>query len=182
MISLSLFTNWGGKGSGKRRDLYCNDAKTFVSVHFVRERCNKKFDSFPLKTDEDRDRCAKWYEEHNNPDRFMDIVSLYMHERKIKKEEICKGYGLQSSIFEKESSSKCPVEKWQAIAICFGLDLNLAEARALMKTVGYALSNSSETDLVIRYCFENDVFELADINYILQKMFDLTLNQLPSDL
>ena len=70
------------------------------------------------------------------------------------------------------------VEKWEAVAVCLGLDLNISEARALLKSAGYALTNSSETDLAIRYCFENDVYLLEDVNYILNNIFERNLNQI----
>lgn len=184
VIYLSIFSNLSGKGLNKKRDIYCDEASAFVSVHFVQERRDKQysFRNLPLKTDADRDRCEKWYQEHDNPNNFMEIVFLYLQERKIKVQEICKEYELQASLFNETSTMNNPVEKWQAIAICFGLDLNLAEARVLLKTVGYSLSNSSKSDLIIRYCFENDIYELSDINYILQTLCNIILKQIPSEI
>lgn len=180
VIVLSIFSKFGNKGINKKLDTYCDEARTFIQVHYVRERGSAKyaFNTLSLKSDPDRDACKEWYESHGNPDNFQDIVELYLKENNVSPATICAEYGLENSIFNKISSSACPVEKWEAIAICFGLDLNLAESRQLLKTAGYALTNSSETDLIIRYCLENNIYKLSDINYILDKICERKLNEI----
>lgn len=180
MISLSIFNIFSSRNTNKKRDTYCEEAKIFIQVHYVRERGSDKyaFNTLVLRNDSERDKCREWYASHDNPDNFMDIVKIYLTENKIKAADICSEYGLDTKLFSNTSSVSCPVEKWEAIAICFGLDLNIAESRALLKTAGYALTNSSETDLVIRYCLENDIYLLDDINYILKKLYDRTLSEI----
>ena len=175
---MSIFSNIGQKANIKRCEAYCKDAENFVQVHFVRERDSDRyaFNKFNLKNDPDQDRCESWYASHGNPDNFSKIVELYLSESDLKAATICNEYGLESRFFS--SDTAISVEKWEAIAICFGLDLNIVEARALLKTAGYALTNSSRSDLVIRYCLENDIYMLPDINYILKKLCDRTLDQL----
>lgn len=178
MIILSIFSGFNSKSLNKKRDIYCEEAETFIQVHFVRERDSERyaFNTLPLKSDPEREECMEWYNAHGNPDKFSDIVELYLDESKLKAATLCNEYSLESKVFS--NTSGCSVEKWEAIAICFGLDLNLSEARALLKTAGYALTNSSKTDLIIRYCFENDIYKLSDINYILQKLCERNLNQI----
>lgn len=180
VINLSIFDIFNNKGANKKRDTYCEEAKIFIQVHYVRERGSGKyaFNTLTLKDDSERDKCNEWYAAHDNPDNFMDIVKIYLAENKIKPNDICSEYGLDSKIFSTSSSTVCPVKKWEAVAICFGLDLNISEARALLKTAGYALTNSSETDLIIRYCLENDIYLLDDVNYILKNICDRTLPEI----
>lgn len=179
MIYLSIFSAFNSKSLTKKRKTYCDDAEIFVQVHFVRERDSERyaFNTLTLKSDPEREACSLWYKEHGNPDNFLDIVEIYLEENKLKAATLCNEYKLESRVFT-NNSGNCSVEKWEAIAICFGLDLNLSEARALLKTAGYALTNSSKTDLIIRYCFENDVYRLEDINYILKKLCERTLDQI----
>lgn len=175
---MSIISFWSSKSLNKKRDILCEDTKIFVQVHFVREKSLEKYNLLKLKSDPQREECIKWYEEHNNPSNFQEIVSYYLKERKIKKEYICKEYNLVSSVFNIVPQGSNIINKWEAIAICFGLDLNISQARILLNTLNYSLSNSSETDLVIRYCFENDIYEADDINYILTKLYNLKLEQL----
>lgn len=180
VIILSIFSGFNSKTLNKKRETYCEEANIFIQVHFVRERDSDRyaFNTLPLKSDPEREACTEWYKFHGSPDNFLDIVELYLDENKLKAATLCTEYGLESKIFTRTSNGGCTVEKWEAIAICFGLDLNIAETRALLKTAGYALTNSSKTDLIIRYCFENDIYKLADINYILQKLCERDLSQI----
>lgn len=180
MIILSIFSGLGSRTLNKKRETYCKEADTFIQVHYVRERDSDRyaFNTLPLKSDSERDACMEWYKSHGNPDKFLDVVELYLEENKIRTDTLCKEYGMESKVFSKSSSGGYTVEKWEAIAICLGLGLNLAETRALLKTSGYALTNSSKADLIIRYCIENQICKLADINYILQKICGRDLNQI----
>lgn len=170
-----LFKNSKSK---KYEQLY-EEAKTFIQVHYVRERGSERyaFNTLSIKSDPEREACEEWYKSHGDPELFQDIVQLYLNENHIKSSTLCTEYNLESRVFSKNNSS-FSVEKWEAVAVCFGLDLNISEARALLKRAGYALTNSSESDLVIRFCLENDIYELKDINYLLTKICDRTLEQI----
>jgi hypothetical protein len=54
-------------------------------------------------------------------------------------------------------------------AIAFGLALRLkpVEFAGLLKNAGFALSDSSIFDLVIRFCVEREIFDLHDVNALL---------------
>ncbi len=174
---MSIF-NFNKKNQIKKREHYCNEAEIFIQVHFVRERDNKRyaFNTLALKVDPERDACNKWYEKHGNPDTFSQITELYLKEKSIKASVICSKYGLKSNVFS--TGSGCSAEKWEAIAVCLGLELNIAEARALLKSAGYALTNSSKADLIIRFCLENGIYSLTDINYILKKLCSRSLSEI----
>lgn len=57
--------------------------------------------------------------------------------------------------------------KQTAVALALALELNLEDARDLLSRAGYALSNSSKFDLIIRYCIEHKCFDLVQINCLL---------------
>ena len=80
-----MFSYFKNKKNNRRRSEYVNDVKIFIQVHFVRERSSEryKYNTLSLKTDPERDACREWYEEHNNPTSFADIVQIYLDEKKI---------------------------------------------------------------------------------------------------
>ncbi|MBR0374380.1 MAG: hypothetical protein IJH91_07640 [Mogibacterium sp.] len=57
--------------------------------------------------------------------------------------------------------------KQTALALALALKLNLDEAVDLISRAGYALSPSSVSDLIVQYCIEHGMYDLADVNALL---------------
>ena len=58
--------------------------------------------------------------------------------------------------------------------MCIGLKLNLDQSIDLLAKAGFALSNSSKRDLVVRYFIEHKIYDINEINEILYE-FNLDL-------
>ena len=59
-----------------------------------------------------------------------------------------------------------------AMKCCLGLKLNGEEAGELMQLAGYSFSPSDPTDLVVLFCLEKHIWDLASVNYLMDS-FDL---------
>ena len=57
--------------------------------------------------------------------------------------------------------------KKTALRCCIGLQMNGEEAEELLKLAGYAFSPSDPSDLVVRFCLENGIWDIPGINYML---------------
>jgi hypothetical protein len=67
------------------------------------------------------------------------------------------------------SSNQKPHKPKKETAIAFGLALGLSndEFAAFLQTAGFALSDSSIFDLVIRFCLEHKIYDLYEVNTLL---------------
>lgn len=54
-----------------------------------------------------------------------------------------------------------------AIALALALELSLDEAQDLIGRAGYTISMSTIFDMIIRYAFENELYDIYDVNAIL---------------
>lgn len=85
-----------------------------------------------------------------------------------KDSEIYKRAGLTKQHFSKiRNNPHYKPTKPTAIALALALELNLSDTRDLIGRAGYALTNSSKFDLIIRYFIEQGNYNVVEINCVL---------------
>ena len=90
-------------------------------------------------------------------------------ERKLRDSQVYKSSGVSKQTFSKIRTREDYVPtKDTAIQLCIALDLGLIESETLIKKAGLALSKSTLRDIVIRYCLENHINSLINVNMILK--------------
>ena len=58
--------------------------------------------------------------------------------------------------------------KKTVLAFSIALELSLDEAKDLLNSAGYALSRSSKTDIIVAYFLQNKIYDMFEINDILE--------------
>jgi hypothetical protein len=53
------------------------------------------------------------------------------------------------------------------VAFVLALKLGSKESKVLIKSAGYILSSRSEFALIIRYCIDNKIYDLNEVNLLL---------------
>ena len=53
------------------------------------------------------------------------------------------------------------------LKLCLAMNLNTDETEELLKTAGFSLSKSLRSDLILRYCFSHQIFDVIIVNQIL---------------
>lgn len=92
-----------------------------------------------------------------------------------KDSEIYKKANLSKQHFSKiRNNPDYKPTKQTAIALALALELNLEQTKDLIGRAGYALSNSSKFDLIIRYFIEQKNYNVVEINMALYE-FDQSL-------
>lgn len=84
--------------------------------------------------------------------------------------------GLENGYFTKlQNTDSYRPSKQETVLLCLAMCLNIEEAKVLLKSAGYALSNSEKSDLVIRYFLENQLYKTSDLDYVLNKLCETDL-------
>ena len=102
---------------------------------------------------------------------FSSEVLKKLKELDLKPAEFYKAAGLDKRVFHalKRDYLYTP-SKETAIRCCLGLRLKYEEALDLLQLAGYSMSPGNSRELVIRFCMENEVYDLPSINYMLAAM------------
>lgn len=112
-------------------------------------------------------------EHRKNEEKSDDFVSyLYklLEKRDVKKtSEIYTRANITKQAWSKIISGKCCPSLNSCIKIAFALRLSNHECKYLLKKAGYTLSSSSIFALIIRYCFENGIYDLCTVSDMLEK-------------
>ena len=67
-----------------------------------------------------------------------------------------------------------PATKEQ-MSFAISLELTLEETQNLLSSVGFVLSDSSLSDIIIKYCLENSIYDVFEIDSVLFKYDQETL-------
>lgn len=109
-------------------------------------------------------------------DRFLERIEstwcsevfLLIDENNFKDSAVYKRAGISKQTFSKlRKDLNYRPKRDTAIQMCIGLKLNLDQSIDLLAKAGFALSNSSKRDLVVRYFIDHKIYDINEMNEIL---------------
>lgn len=98
---------------------------------------------------------------------FIDYLYFLMKEKNLESTDIYNKVDIDRRVWSKIISNKMKPLLNMVVKIAFGLRCNNEECKLLLKKLNYTLSSSSEFSLVIRYCIENEIYNIIDVNNLL---------------
>lgn len=100
---------------------------------------------------------------------FRDMLFRLIEERRMTEPQVYHAAHLTRQHFGKIKQNEGYRPKKKAVlALAFALHLNTADAEELLAKAGYALSDSEDFDLVMKYCLDRRHFDLNDIDQFLE--------------
>lgn len=115
----------------------------------------------------DADDIGEWLKQMDKG--FADTLFYYIDKKEITDVDAYKRSNVSKKTFSKiKCDPNYKPSKLTAVSFAIGLKLNLDETTHLLKTAGFALSESSKFDLIIQYFIETGNYEtIFDVNELL---------------
>ena len=114
-----------------------------------------------------------WEKKQSTAGTFSSEVSRMVAERYRKTSEFYLPAGIDKRTFHRiRNDYLYRPSRATAVKCCLGLRLDREQAEKLMGLAGYAFSRSDPADLVVLFCLEKQIWDLASVNYLMGS-FDL---------
>ena len=114
-----------------------------------------------------------WEKQNSVRKSFSSEVMRMVKEKYPKASRFYGSAGLDRRIFNKiKTDYGYQPSRNTAMRCCIGLHLNGKEAEELLQLAGYAFSPSDPSDLALRFCLDNGIWDIPSINYLLDS-FDI---------
>ena len=99
---------------------------------------------------------------------FQNTLQQLIADRKLENATVYKKACIDKKFFSKIISNKDYVPKKQTVmALGLALELPLQEFEKFLASAGYAFMPSSKFDLIVKYCVMNQIFNLVEVDIIL---------------
>lgn len=111
----------------------------------------------------------KSYVENHRKPSFQQLLFQLIDEKGASDTDIYKKAWIDRRHFSKiRSNPNYRIGKNTAIALALALELTLASAEELLEAAGFSLSDSDTSDLIIKFCLKNKIYNLHDVNEALE--------------
>lgn len=105
--------------------------------------------------------------ENNNDEKFQELLFKYIDERELKDSDVYNKVHIDRRLFSKIRNEKYHPSKETVLLLCFALELNEEELDELLASASYTLPKNNVYDLIIRFCFVEGIYNLKDVNELL---------------
>lgn len=107
--------------------------------------------------------------ESNKESHFQELLFKYIDDRGLKDSDVYNKVHIDRRLFSKiRSDINYHPSKETVILLGLSLKLNEEEIDKLLNSASYSLPKNSIYDLIIRFCFSEGIYELKDVNDLLE--------------
>ena len=108
---------------------------------------------------------------------FRDVLFKFIDDKNLKDSDVYNKVNIDRRLFSKiRCDDNYNPSKETVLLLGISLELSLEEFDELLNTTSYHLSNTSVSDLIIKFCFINKIYKIDTINDFLYDHKCKTLN------
>ena len=105
---------------------------------------------------------------HSKYNDFQTMLFKFIDSKNLKDSDVYNKVHIDRRLFSKiRNDKKYHPSKETVILLAISLELSENELDELLESASYSLPKNNEFDLIIRFCFINKIFKIADINELL---------------
>lgn len=114
-------------------------------------------------------RANDYLKEKNKESNFQELLFKYIDDRNLKDSDVYNKAHIDRRLFSKiRNDINYHPSKETVILLGLSLKLNEDEIDKLLNSASYSLPKNSIYDLIIRFCFKERIYNLNDVNDLLE--------------
>ena len=114
-------------------------------------------------------RANDYLKENNKESNFQELLFKYIDDRNLKDSDVYNKAHIDRRLFSKiRNDINYHPSKETVILLGLSLKLNEDEIDKLLNSASYSLPKNSIYDLIIRFCFKERIYNLNDVNDLLE--------------
>ena len=106
-------------------------------------------------------------EEKMDDNKFQTLLFDYIDSRNLKDSDVYNKVNMDRRLFSKLRNKDYHPSKETIILLGLALELTDAELEDLLLSASYSLPRNNYFDLIIRFCFENKIYNVMEVNEFL---------------
>lgn len=140
--------------------------KDYIDNNLIQEKNNVFYAEFICAK-----KCSNikdFIDENEQSNNFQTMLFKLIDNKNLKDSDVYNKVHLDRRLFSKIRSDKnYHPSKETVILLAIALELTEKELDEILDSASYSLPKNNKYDLIIRFCFINKIFKLADINELL---------------
>ena len=108
--------------------------------------------------------------ENKEDNKFQKLLFKLIDERDLKDSDVYNKVHIDRRLFHKiRNDNSYHPSKETILLLGFSMELSILEMEQLLDSASYSLPKNNSFDLIIRYCFVNQIYNIYDVNELLDK-------------
>lgn len=138
-------------------------------VHAMKQASMQEVDDYPVSMSMDEGSFEEMacLSPSFEPKSFSRALFDLIDARGLADVAVYKKAGIDRRLFAKIRSDNYTPGKETVFRLVLALELSLYEAKDLLEFAGFSFSRASKLDLVVKYCVETKLYDLATVNELL---------------